>query len=88
MGNKTVSAQMDASRILQKRAGTQRGKNIVGSVLNGHRHGINGLLARDAFQSGENPTVLILIALHRKATFFVSVCPGKADKMFFGLCQG
>jgi len=54
-----------------------------------HRQGgrIDRLLAGDAFQPGENATVLVLVALHGEAALFVAVCPSQADEMLLRFAE-
>jgi hypothetical protein len=45
------------------------------SVLNGHGVRINGFLTGNAFESGQDASVFVLVALHCQAAFFVTVGP-------------
>ena len=58
-----------------------------GLVLDVHGVGIGCLLASDAFKAGQYSAIVVLIALHGEAAFFVSVSPGDADKMLLGFAE-
>ncbi len=54
-----------------------------------HRHGfgVDGFLSGDAFESGEDAAVIILIALHGEAAFFVAVGPDQSDVVLLGFAE-
>jgi hypothetical protein len=54
-------------------------------IFDGHCLGIDGFLAGDSFEAGEDATIVVLIALHGEAAFLVAVLPGEADEMFLRL---
>ena len=58
------------------------------SVLHRHRVGVNGFLARYAFQPRQNTAIVVLVALHGKAAFFVTINPRQTDIVFFRFREG
>ena len=56
-------------------------------VLDRHGVRIDGLLAGNAFQSSQNTSVFILVALHRQTALFVTVGPGHTDKVLLGFAE-
>jgi len=67
-----------------KRGGRGRAAGVRGSRLVLHRHGlgIDGLLASDALQSGQDSSILVLVALHGETALLVAIRPSQADVMF------
>ena len=51
-------------------------------VLDGHCVRVDGLLASNAFQSGEDATIIVFVALHRKSAFCFPGGPRQADVVF------
>lgn len=56
-------------------------------VLHRHGVGVDRLLARHAFEGGEDAAVFVFVALHGEATFFVAIGPGESDVVFLRLGQ-
>jgi hypothetical protein len=52
---------------------------ITNLVLDGHGVRVDGLLAGNAFQSGNDAAIIVLVALHREATFRFASGPRQAN---------
>src|SRR5437868_3620125 len=57
------------------------------SILDGHRFRVHCLFAGDAFQPGQNATIIILVTLNCEATFLVAVGPCQSDEMLLGFAE-
>ena len=57
-------------------------------VLHGHRVGVHSLLAADAFETGKDTPVFILVALHGQATLLVAGSPGEAHEVLLRFAEG
>ena len=53
-------------------------------VLHRHRFGVYRLLTGDTFQSCEDATVLVLVALHGEAALLFAIYPGQPNEVFLG----
>jgi hypothetical protein len=51
-------------------------------VLDGHCVRADSLLASNAFQSSEDATIIVFVALHRKSAFSLASGPRQADVVF------
>jgi len=72
----------------KKHEGGARGIRYERLVLDRHGLRVYSLFAGDTFQSGQNASIVILVALDCEAALFVSVGPGQSYEMFFGLTEG
>jgi hypothetical protein len=62
---------------------SQRNLGLSSLVLDGHRLGIYGLFSGDSFETGEDATIVVLVALHGESAFHIAGGPGQANKMLF-----
>ena len=61
---------------------------VFALILDIHRIGVCGLLACYAFKSGENATIVVLVALHCKTALCVARRPGESHVVFFDVLSG
>src|SRR5271166_1824362 len=57
------------------------------SVFDRHRGRINGFLAGDSLQPGQNAAIFVLVALHGEAALLISIRPGHTDKVLLRLAE-